>query len=231
MSESVDSSSLEVIVDDRELVHESNAWMLPFLKKTFPEITFKVERLDEADFATPRVVVERKTIDDLWSSLADGRFHDQINRLMTYKDHVVIYLIVGSVDAFLFKHNQLHEHGIVRKPNIDIIDGMIASLLVRYNFRVICDSNEQLGLKRMVRMMQKIENEESLDIPSKVDPLMLAACITGLSKKQVIELSRKHGTSLAHWATLTKAQLMEIKGIGAMKANKFIKVLNEGFKS
>ena len=161
----------------------------------------------------------------------DGRFHDQINRLMTYKDHVVCYLIVGSVDAWEFKHNELHKRGIVRKPDRDIIDGMIASLLVRYNFRVICDSNEHLGLKRMIRLMQKIEEEDVLDIPSKIDPTMLAGCITGLSKKQTQELVKRHGTSIVKWGNLTREQLMDIPGIGKIRADKFLKILNSGWDS
>lgn len=218
-----------VTIDDRELTHESNAWIHPYLVNAFPSVEFTINRIDEGDFESDHVIVERKKIEDLWESLQDGRFHDQINRLMTHHDKIVIYLIVGSVDAFMFKHNALHARGIVRKPDADTIDAMIASLLIRYNFRVICDSNEQLGLKRMIRMMQKIEDEDALDIPSKVDPLMLSGCITGLSKKQVQELSKKYGTSLVRWGKLSKAQLMEIKGIGPAKADKFLKILNSGF--
>lgn len=228
MSEkSLNEMNFEVTIDDREVTPDP--WILHYLQESFPSVVFNVKRMEEADYESTHVMVERKRIDDLWSSLQDGRFHDQINRLMTHQDKVVIYLIVGSVDAFLFKHNQLHERGIVRKPDADIIDGMIASLLVRYNFRVICDSNEHLGLKRMIRMMQKIEDEDVLDIPSKIDPLMLSGSITGLTKKQVQELARKYGTSLVKWGNLTKSQLMEIKGVGPAKADKFLKVLNSGF--
>lgn len=229
MSESTTGPSFEVFVDDRELVHESQEWILPFLKQHFPDVTFTVQRLEESDFATEHVLFERKTIDDLWSSLQDGRFHDQINRLMTHQEKVVCYLIVGSIDAWEFKHNELHKRGIVRKPDRNVIDGMIASLMTRYNFRVICDSNEQLGLKRMIRTMQKIEEEDVLNIPSKIDPVLLAGCITGLSKKQIRELVKRHGTSVVQWAKLTPKQLMDIPGIGKVRAEKFLKVLNFGW--
>ena len=229
MSEKTNTPSFEVFVDDRETVHESQEWIMPFLKQHFPDINFVVKRLDEGDYASKRVIFERKTIDDLWSSLADGRFHDQINRLLTYKDHVVCYLIVGSVEAWEFKHNEMYKRGIVRKPDRDIIDGMIASLMTRYNFRVICDSNEHLGLKRMIRTMQKIEEEDVLDLPSKTDPAMFAACIVGFTKAQIRELIKRHGTSIAGWSTLTKSQLMDIHGVGPKRAEKFIRVLNDGW--
>lgn len=226
-TETPNKPAFEILIDDRELTH--NDWMLPYLRHQFPAVKFSVERQTEGDFISPSVMVERKTIDDLWDSLLDGRFHDQSSRLMTYTDKVIIYLIVGSVDLWEFKYDGLYKaHKVPKAPDRNIIDSCIASLIVRHNFRVICDTNEKNGLKRMVRIMQKIE-EGSLDLPSNRNHAMLAAVLTGISKTQVLELIKLYGTSLARWATLTKADLTKITGIGPAKADKFIKFFKEGW--
>jgi ERCC4-type nuclease len=219
----------EVTIDDRELIH--NDWMLDYLKTEFPSVKFNVVRMEEGDFATPHVLVERKTIDDLWNSLYDGRFHDQGDRLMTHMDDkIIIYLIVGSVDAWEFKMNGLYKsRAIGRAPDRDVIDSMIASLIVRDNFRVICDSNERLGLKRMIRIMQKVEDEDVLDLPSQRNHAMLAARLFGMSKKEVLSLIGLYGTSITNWCCLTAEQLNKVKGFGPAKSNKFIKFCQQGW--
>lgn len=224
-----DKLNFNVTIDDRELIH--NPWMLDYLKGEFPDVEFNVVRMEEGDFESEHVLVERKTIDDLWESLYDGRFHDQSDRLMTHMDEkVIIYLIVGSVDAWEFKHMGMYKaKHTSRFPDRNIIDSMIASLIIRQNFRVICDSNERLGLKRMIRIMQKVEDEDVLDLPSQRNHAMLAARLFGMSKREAMSLIGLYGTSIADWCRLTKEQLTKVKGFGPAKADKFIEFCKHGW--
>jgi ERCC4-type nuclease len=224
-----DIPEFEVIIDDRELTHGD--WILTYLTASFPEITFTVKRTEEGDFTTPKTIFERKTVSDLWNSLHDGRFHDQAERLMTHaNEKIIVYLIVGSVDAWEFEQNNLFKCGKVpRKPDREAMDACIASLMVRYNFRVICDSNEYLGLRRMIRTMQKIEVEDITDYTSGRNCAMLAARLFGISKKEVQALISLYGTSVERWCKLTIDQLTKIKGFGPAKAEKFVKFCKAGW--
>jgi len=75
-----------------------------------------------------------------------------------------MFLVVGSIDEFIYKMRKLHF-----KVSEDMLHGAIASLIVRDNIRVLCCSNEKHGLKEMVRVIQKIEEEDILNYPAAKD--------------------------------------------------------------
>ena len=192
-------TTLTIQVDSRE-----KAWIHTFLKKSFPNINFESKQLTTSDYMSKTVCIERKTIGDLWASIQDGRFHEQVNRMATFaNEKTVIYLIVGSIEEWEVEYESnrklLLKKGIkLRKANKDIIDGCIASLLVRENIRVIVNTNEKLGLKQMVRIIEKIEVEQTLDVPSKRNPDTLAARLLNISLTDWTALKEVHGSSLCH---------------------------------
>ncbi|MFA5760153.1 MAG: ERCC4 domain-containing protein [Dehalococcoidales bacterium] len=215
-----------VIVDDREDVH-----YLKHLQRTFPTIFFDYRRIEEGDYVSEHVMVERKTISDLWSSIHDGRFHSQVNRMMTHNpEKVIVYLVTGSVEAEKVKMDSLRERGIVTsKFDPDLLDSCIASLVVRENIRVICDTNELLGLNRIIKIMRKIEVENVLDMPSQRDPDMLAARLLNISKKDWFSIKKKFGTSFAYLSTLSVKDFMTLPGFGKIKSEKVHLILQNGW--
>ena len=123
-----------VTVDNRE-----DEKYLLHLQKTFPDIYFEYKRITEGDYVSEHVMCERKTINDLWESVHDGRFHSQVNRMMTYNpDMVVVYLVVGSVEEWKFRQDEYYRKKIIStKVDPELIDSCIASLIVRENIHLI----------------------------------------------------------------------------------------------
>jgi len=177
------------------------------------------------------VLVERKRIGDLYSSitekhiLKDGtrknRLRDQAERLTVAQSNtVVVYLITGDQNAFVEQMNKLN------KPvNTDLIDGAIASLLVRDNMRIIIDYSDKGGLKRMIRVMKKICDGQ-LDLPKLRNCNMLVARLLNITKKQWTALRNAHGTDLTYISTLNERELMKIEGIGRVRAKQIKEILN-----
>lgn len=213
------TGKLTIHLDSREPI-----WIKKWLPTQFKNIKFTGKALEEGDYASEHVLIERKSISDLWSSLQDGRFYTQLDRLCTHSDKVIIYLITGSIDEWLYKMKQLHIN-----VNEDIIDGCIASLLVRSNVRVICDSHEKAALKRMVRMIIKIEDENVLDLPSKRNPDMLTARLLNISKAEWFAIKEMYGTSLCFLCNLSEKDLLKVKGIGPKKAKSILQIIKHGW--
>jgi ERCC4-type nuclease len=69
--------------------------------KEFPNIY--IEQLDLGDIifeneGTIRYIIERKSVNDLYSSIKDGRYREQKKRLLSnFKPEQIIYLIEGSI--------------------------------------------------------------------------------------------------------------------------------------
>lgn len=111
---------MKLIVDSREtsIIHLLN------------ETDFKIEALPCGDFLFEddhmRLLVERKTLGDLQSSIKDGRYREQRSRLLEWRNdtHKIMYLIEGdntdnTIETIL--HRLMISHGIPvhRTKNIE----------------------------------------------------------------------------------------------------------------
>ena len=67
------------------------------------------ENLALGDFKIGNLLIERKTHQDLASSILDGRYKEQCNRLseLLIQDSTikVVYIIEGNIDLFFNNHN------------------------------------------------------------------------------------------------------------------------------
>ena len=74
----------------------------------FENIDIEVEKLDLGDIiiyddeGNEKLIVERKSLNDLASSIKDGRYNEQSYRLTNYPihNHNVIYLIEGNLSVW-----------------------------------------------------------------------------------------------------------------------------------
>jgi ERCC4-type nuclease len=81
---------------------------------TFKELILVIEQLPLGDIIIcddkeEKLIIERKTLKDLSSSIKDGRYEEQSYRLsgINHPNHNIIYLIEGSMDKF----NMFKGHG------------------------------------------------------------------------------------------------------------------------
>lgn len=101
---------MELICDYREhhIVKQLNN-VLELHREKFKNIIIKKENLVVGDFQIGNMIFERKTHQDMASSILDGRYQEQSNRLM---DHArnnpqlkIIYIVEGNLDLYFNQHN------------------------------------------------------------------------------------------------------------------------------
>jgi len=211
--------------------------LFEYLCRTFPDITFIREKLDEGDYLAmcdngkKRVLVERKQIGDFYDSMVrtktlkngkiSNRMRNQVDKISVCQaDCVVLYLITGDHNAFA---EYMRRQG--NPINMDLIDGGISSLLVRDNIRVLIDYSDKGGIRRMIRIMRKVCDDET-DIPKVRNVNTLAARLLNISKKQWFALREKYGTNLVYISGLSEKEIMKVEGIGKVKAKQIKAILN-----
>ncbi len=157
---SLENSNIILKIDNREC-----------LKERFDkceEVYIRLENLPLGDFIIEvdnqiLVLIERKTLQDLTSSIKDGRFHNQKKNLLdTVSRESIYYLIEGNFD-----YNEDIDvciNGISKK----IIVSSVLNTLVRDNIKVIFTKNIQdtfdfiYGLYRRIKAdSQKYMNHET----------------------------------------------------------------------
>lgn len=97
------------------------------------------------------IVIERKTLKDLVSSIKDGRYREQSFRLNNYPvhNHNIIYLIEGA-NKSNFKSQEKK-----------MIEGSYFSLMYYKGFSVIRTKNIEETFKFVIRIMDKIKREKN----------------------------------------------------------------------
>jgi len=210
---------MDVLCDTRE----PDKYYL-FLKKAFPDLSIHRATLRDGDYATNKVLVERKTIGDLYTSITGykghkGRFPQQVDRMATHtNDQIVVVMITGSVKDYA---DTMKAIGVT--INQDIIYGEVASIHCRYKIPPLWIQDEWSAMIHMVKFMKKVD-EGKIDVPTKRDPDILTARLLGISINQWADLKRRyHNLSGVGMADLKG--LMMTRGIGESKALKIKQIM------
>lgn len=214
---------MEILVDTRE-----KKPIYSFLTERFPEHVFKWQKLDEGDFDSGSVLVERKTVADLYGSIMGvggkpGRLPSQLSRLATHDDRVLFILITGSIDNYVTQMKE--EFGVIVKP--DVIVGMIASISCRERIHVMWIQDHYDGLVEMVRFMQGVEEGKHM-VPSKREPDNLLARYFGVTINEMKELKMRFGT-LQNMMNASEKDLQKVHGIGKAKSAKIKDLLTRSW--
>jgi ERCC4-type nuclease len=148
---------MKIIIDEREITLYDK--LLSLCSKTSPQITIMKQVLPlgdiivEFDNQTTAVIIERKSLSDLISSIRDGRYEEQSYRLIHSSDisrHNIIYIIEGIV-------NQLQPY------DRDLVYATMTSLNFYKGFSVIRTTSIQDTaeyIKTMAVKMQKNTNNK-----------------------------------------------------------------------
>lgn len=117
-------------------------------------INFKIQNLQLGDFILQKdnkicFIIERKTLKDLSSSIIDGRYSEQKQRL---KDSgcEIVYIIENPFCKM--------KYGIPKKN----MDCAILNLIFIHNFKIIFTENENETLFYLCNLYKKIKNNEIL---------------------------------------------------------------------
>lgn len=123
------------------------------------EISIKITNLPIADFiitedihdnTTIKLAIERKSINDLYSSIIDGRFREQKSRLSDSlgDSNKICYLIEGSSSK------------LITTKKINMIRGSIVNLIFKHQYRVITTQNKLDTFDHILLLYKKYKNGE-----------------------------------------------------------------------
>ena len=111
---------MKLKIDNRE---KKLIKLLEIYKKEFDlkNIECAVEKLDLGDFiicdddGNEKLIIERKSLNDLASSIKDGRYVEQSHRLTGYKmhNHNIIYLIEGNLYNYRDKYTKIKSNTLL----------------------------------------------------------------------------------------------------------------------
>lgn len=123
-----------------------------------PEIPYKISNLPIGDFIfkIPNeesiiYIIERKTILDLASSITDGRFREQKQRLLDSigTPDKIIYLLEGN--------KNLKKFGSIPKS---IIDSSILNLILKHQYKVIHTLNDVETYETLISLYSKLSSKD-----------------------------------------------------------------------
>lgn len=207
------------------------------LKKYFIEddIHTEVQELQQGDFKYGKLLIERKEIADLNSSLHDGRIKNQTYRMLREKQEQDIhpYIIIQGSYTKLFKQSRYNNfHCMTRKQYY----GLIASLNEKGINTIQLEGKGTKELYTILRALITHENTERTEIKE----VLLKPCIQsystrcyymidGIGEQKAKQISDKFPLNkLIQVPEEMKNELTEIDGIGDRTADKIIKTLKGG---
>ena len=205
---------LRIVVDERE--KKSG---IPDLLKGIG-INLEIKTLPIGDYiVAPEIIVERKTVSDLISSIFDGRLFDQCNRL---KEHYKfpILLIEGDTSEI----EELAENPFV-------FYGAISSIAIDVKIPVIPTANASHTSKLLVSMCSRKDTingpfikkiRKSNDLQKQ--QLSILCSLPGVGEKTATRMLEKFGTPLKVLSSST-TELSKISGLGEARAKNIKKIL------
>lgn len=133
--------------------------IIKYFEQNKPSFNYKVTNLNIGDFIfkledsddSLLYIIERKTILDLASSITDGRFREQKQRLL---DSVgipdkIIYILEGN--------KNLKKYGSISKS---IIDSSILNLILKHQYKVIHTSTDIETYETLLTLHKKLSSKD-----------------------------------------------------------------------
>ncbi|HSD05444.1 MAG TPA: ERCC4 domain-containing protein [Nitrosopumilaceae archaeon] len=206
---------LRMIVDERE--RKSG---IPDLLRA---VGIKVEltNLPIGDYiVAPETVVERKSIQDLISSVFDGRLFDQCHRLKEHFEHPAI-LMEGNVD----KIDEITENPLV-------FYGALSSIALDFKIPIIPTPSASHSAKLLVSMCARQNNSKGPFLKKikkyndiQRQQLSVLCSLPGVGEKLATRMLEKFG-SPTNTLKASYNELAKIQGLGESRALKIRKMLD-----
>ena len=210
---------LRIIVDERE--RKSG---IPKLLKSIG-VNVEIKTLPIGDYiVSHETVVERKSINDLISSIFDGRLFDQCNRLKEHFQFPII-LLEGDVDEI---------ESITENPLV--FYGALSTIAIDYKIPIIPTPNASHTAKLLVSLSSRKESikgpllkkiKKSNDVQKQ--QLSVLCSLPGVGEKIAIRMLEKFESPLKVLSASTK-DLAKIPGLGESRAKKIKKMLEKKSK-
>ena len=197
-----------IVIDSREPYK-----VVQLVKQFHPAVV--VQKLAVGDFATDKVVVERKEVHDLASSIITDRIKDQLLRLSHEPKHQWL-IIHGSPLSIPDSVSIKTEHLL----------GFVASVTVRYGINVCWLRNLEEAIYVIIKIIKKV-HEGKLGIPylprkriySRDERVRAIRLAFRVSEKVAKGLLKKFG-SLRGICNASEKELKKVDGVGDITAKR-----------
>ena len=201
--------------------------VIKYLEKN--KLNYQMRQTMITDYSFANVGIEAKTIEDYMSSLYSGHLDKQLQNL---EDNYTVPILVihGTLDKYVAKAKR-GGRKIPFARAFASFTGSLARFSTDYDIsimtfestslaaRFICKRFEKhgtLGSSSTYRLLRKTATEDM-----RVDILQSAGCSEAIAKR----LLNEHG-SVVEIAGLTEKDLMQIEGIGKVRAQRIVRAFN-----
>ena len=147
---------VKIIIDNRE----KNSLVPSLLIGLGAEVEFR--QLEIGDYIVKNVVIERKSISDLKSSIINGRIIDQMNQLKQ-QEQPALLLIEGISECDIYK-------GIIHE---NALRGFLLSAALEYQMPLIFTQNSEDTARYLFVLAKKQEKDQPISILGKRKPKSL----------------------------------------------------------
>lgn len=218
-TDSGEGSLLKLMIDSRE------PSIIKEVGKTFfeenPDITVEVAELETGDFTYDKLIIERKEINDLISSIMDKRLKSQKRRMIElqnngYHCYVIIMGQYKDIDEY-HKLSKKHVAGTIASLNEYGIHTINTG---RYDFEMLFEVIS--GLIRKFNQEKKVE-EVFVEPPLMDWTTKALMCIPDVGTKTALEITEniKHLEELYKMTPESCVEYLQtIKGVGSKTAEK-----------
>ena len=172
---------MEIILDYREKKLIETCFSLIQTNENFNKIVLKNENLHIGDIIIKhnnevKIIIERKTISDLVSSIKDKRYEEQSFRLdsLEHHNHNIIYLIEGSCEkqnkekqmiySSIFSLNYYKGFSVFRSANINETAYIICNMVLKINNKNKNSYYKNIYLQPETENVSQNQNKKENDI-------------------------------------------------------------------
>jgi DNA excision repair protein ERCC-4 len=212
-------SDLRIIIDEREKKSGIPNLLIAIGIKT------EIKTLQIGDYIVgPETVVERKSIQDLISSVFDGRLFDQCSRLKEHFQYPIL-LVEGNVDEI---------ESITENPLV--FYGALSTIAIDFKIPIIPTPNASHTAKLLVSLCSKKESikgpflkkiKKSNNIQKQ--QLSVLCSLPGIGEKTAIRILEKYDSPFIALSATSK-ELGKIPGLGETRAKKIKSMLENKSK-
>ena len=202
-------SDLRIIIDEREKKSGIPKLLTAIGIKT------EIKTLQIGDYIVgPETVIERKSVQDLMSSVFDGRLFDQCSRLKEHFQYPIL-LMEGNLDEI---------ESITENPLI--FYGALSTVAIDFKIPIIPTPNASHTAKLLVSLCSKKESikgpflkkiKKSNNIQKQ--QLSVLCSLPGIGEKIAIRILEKYGSPFIALSATSK-ELGKIPGLGETRAKK-----------
>jgi len=202
---------MKLLIDCRENKIIEEFKNIKLINNEYSSIEYHTKQLDLGDivFESEKntIIIERKTHNDLISSIKDGRYEEQSLRLShsNLPNHHIIYLIEGKLNS-----NSKEKKTII---------SAITSLLIYKGFSVLCTNSQQETALLIFQMFKKLTKDIS-------KPYYYSPSTDNLEKEkcysEVIKKVKKENVSPENISEIMLCQIPNVSStISKIVINKF----------